>query len=175
MNEFAHGAMIVGALAGAGCVASTRRTAPEFSASVIMVVAMVDMAATRLVPPLAWTLALVGIGVALGARLRSGRAAHGARIRASGDPRPLHRALAFIVGGWAFAMPAAAESAAPHLHGGGGAFVAAALAMTVFGGWLVVRELRTDGRRRLRHAAEAASTSLMLAAMAAPGVVAALA
>lgn len=173
MNEFAHGAMIVGALAGAGCAASVRRAAPELAASVVMVVAMCDMAFTRLVPPLAWTIVLVGIGVVLGARLRAGRGANGARIPASGHPHPLHRALAFIVGGWAFAVPAA-TGAASHAHGGG-AFVAAALAMTVFGGWLVVRELRTNGRRRLRHAAEAASTSLMLAAMAAPGVVAALA
>lgn len=175
MNEFAHGAMLVGAVAGTGCAVSSRRSAPELAASVVMVVAMCDMAFTRSVPPLAWTMVLVGIGVALGARLRASRGASGSRTSGRSGPRPVHRALAFIVGGWAFAVPASAAGAAsPHLHGGG-AFVAAATAMLVFGGCLVVHELRTGGRGRLRHAAEAASTSLMLAAMAVPGIVAALA
>jgi hypothetical protein len=45
--------------------------------------------------------------------------------------------------------------------------------MTAFGGWLVVR-LARGGRREGLHAAEAASTTLMLAAMALPGQVATL-
>lgn len=180
MNEFAHGAMIVGALAGAGCAMTTRRDAPELAASAVMVVAMCDMAFTRSAPPLVWTIALVGIGVLLGARLRTGRAANGPRIPVPEHPRRLHRALAFIVGGWAFAVPAAAAASAgpaAHAHGGASvAFALAVLAMIVFGGCLAVSELRTGGgRRRVRHAAEAASTSFMLAAMAVPGVVAALA
>ncbi|MFE6963901.1 hypothetical protein ACFVAJ_02230 [Agromyces sp. NPDC057679] len=176
MNEFAHGAMLVGALTGAGCAVTTRRAALDLAASAVMLLAMCDMAFTRLAPPLAWTIVLVGIGLALGVRLRTEQAGHRARIPAPGRPRLLHRALTFIVGGWAFAMPVAADAASSaHAHGGGGAFALAALAMTVFGGCLVVRELRADGARRLRHAAEAASTSLMLAAMAVPGVVAALA
>lgn len=177
MNEFAHGAMLVGALTGAGCAMTTRRAALDLAASAVMLLAMCDMAFTRLAPPLAWTVVLVGSGLALGARVRAERAASRPRIPAPGHPRLLHRALAFIVGGWAFALPAAADAASStHAHSGGSlSFALAALAMTVFGGCLVVRELRTDGARRLRHAAEAASTSLMLAAMAVPGVAAALA
>ncbi|MFF2272464.1 hypothetical protein ACFVTX_09335 [Agromyces sp. NPDC058136] len=177
MNEFAHGAMLVGALTGAGCAVTTRRAALDLAASAVMLLAMCDMALTRLAPPLAWTMALVGIGLALGVRLRTGRAARGTRILPPEHLRLLHRALTFIVGGWAFALPAAAGAAAStHAHGSGGvAFALAALTMTVFGGCLVARELRADDARRLRHAAEAASTSLMLAAMAVPGVVAALA
>lgn len=180
MSELLHGAMLFGALSGAACTATARRTALDLAASVAMLLAMTDMALTRLVPPLAWTAVLVGLGVTLGIRLRIDRGAHDPRIPAPrlGHQHPLHRALAFIVGGWAFAAPAAAADAASasHAHVGDLAFVAAAVAMTVFGGCLVVQELRTGpgAGNRIRHAVEAASMTLMLAAMAVPGVVATL-
>jgi hypothetical protein len=186
--------MLVGALGAAACVATGRRTALDVAASAAMLTAMTDMAVTQLVHPLAWTAVLAGLGIALGSRLRPARGPHGAGILRGRREHALHRALAFIVGAWAFAAagatPAAGASTGSHVHAdptlAGLAFVAAALAMTAFGGWLVaveIRSRRVDRRARtrpsrpgaVRHAAEAASTTLMLAAMAVPGVIAALA
>jgi len=137
------------------------------------------MALAGLMPPLAWTTVLVSLGVALGVRLRTDRGARPTRVHARERPHPLHRALTFVVGGWAFAAPATAagSASAPHVHMGDLTFVAATVAMTVFGGCLVVQELRTGpgAGNRIRHAAEAASATLMLAAMAVPGVLATLA
>jgi hypothetical protein len=194
MSELVHGAMLVGALGAAACVATGRRTALDVAASAAMLTAMTDMAFTQLVHPLAWTAVLAGLGIALGLRLRPARGPHGAGILRGRREHALHRALAFIVGAWAFAAagatPAAGASTGSHVHAdptlAGLAFVAAALAMTAFGGWLVaveIRSRRVDRRARtrpsrpgaVRHAAEAASTTLMLAAMAVPGVIAALA
>jgi hypothetical protein len=194
MSELVHGAMLVGALGAAACVATGRRTALDVAASAAMLTAMTDMAFTQLVHPLAWTAVLAGLGIALGSRLRPARGPHGAGFLRGRREHALHRALAFIVGAWAFAAagatPAAGASTGSHVHAdptlAGLAFVAAALAMTAFGGWLVaveIRSRRVDRRARtrpsrpgaVRHAAEAASTTLMLAAMAVPGVIAALA
>ncbi|MBM7504058.1 hypothetical protein ACFPER_11270 [Agromyces aurantiacus] len=191
MSELAHGAMLVGALGGAACVATGRRTGLDLAASAAMLAAMADMALTRLVPPLAWTAVLAGIGIALGARLRAARDPGGLDRSPGRRSHALHRALAFIVGAWAFAAAGDASTNGPgvagHSHGGSAAFafIAAAVAMTAFGGWLVAVELRTARPARgirphgvlpgaTRHAAEAASTTVMLAAMAAPGVLAAL-
>ncbi len=179
MSELAHGAMLIGALGHAACATTGRRGRLEGAASVVMIMAMTDMALTRLVPPLAWMLVLLGLGVTLGVRLRTARAASGRHTVTLERLQALNRALAFIVGAWAFAVAGAgaAGGSAPHAHSSGLGFVAAIGSMTVFGGWLAVRELRagTVARRvRLRHAAEAASTTLMLAAMAVPGLVAAL-
>ena len=193
MSELAHGAMLVGALGGAACAIGGRRTALDLAASAAMLAAMADMALTRIVAPLAWTAVLAGLGIALGARLRSARTALGAGAPRDRRLHALHRALAFIVGAWAFAAAdgesVAATGSGVHAHAGAGGllFLAAVVAMTAFGGWLVAVEF---GARRpahraprlggglagsTRHAAEAASTTLMLAAMAMPGVVAALA
>ena len=192
MSELAHGAMLVGALGGAACAIGGRRTALDLAASAAMLAAMADMALTRIVAPLAWTAVLAGLGIALGARLRSARTAPGAGALRDRRLHALHRALAFIVGAWAFAAAdgesVAATGSGIHAHAGAGGllFLAAVVAMTAFGGWLVAVEFgarrpergaRPGGglRGSTRHAAEAASTTLMLAAMAMPGVVAALA
>lgn len=192
MSELAHGAMLVGALGGAACAIGGRRTALDLAASAAMLAAMADMALTRIVAPLAWTAVLAGLGIALGARLRPARTAPGAGPSPDRRSHALHRALTFIVGAWAFAAAdgesIAGTGSAGHAHAGAGdlPFLAAVVAMTALGGWLVAVELgaRRPARRArpgralagsARHAAEAASTTLMLAAMAVPGVVAALA
>ncbi|GGI47580.1 hypothetical protein BCL57_002292 [Agromyces flavus] len=191
MSELAHGAMLVGALGGAACAVGGRRTALDVAASAAMLVAMTDMAFTRFVAALAWTAVLAGFGIALGTRLRPTRGAHGAPLSPGRRGHALHRALAFIVGAWAFVAAdggsGAGASEAGHAHAGTELlFVAATMAMTAFGGWLVAVELRNRRRARssgpadgsrgwARHAAEAASTTVMLAAMAVPGVLAALA
>lgn len=191
MSELAHGAMLVGALGGVACAVGGRRTALDLVASAAMLVAMADMALTRIVAPIAWTAVLVGLGIALGARLRPARTALGVGASRHRRSHTLHRSLAFIVGAWAFAAADGASVAARgtggHAHADAGSllFLAAAVAMTAFGGWLVAVEIgvrrpergaRFDRDRRgsARHAAEAASTTLMLAAMAVPGVLAAL-
>ena len=193
MSELAHGAMLAGALGGAACAIGGRRTAFDLAASAAMLAAMADTALTRIVAPLAWTAVLAGLGIALGARLRPARTALGAGASLDRRSLALHRALTFIVGAWASAAADGASIAGTgsggHVHAGAGGllFVAAVVAMTAFGGWLVAIELgaRRPARRAprpgggsagsARHAAEAASTTLMLAAMAVPGVVAALA
>jgi hypothetical protein len=194
MSELAHGAMLVGALGGAACAIGGRRgrTALDLAASAAMLAAMADMALTRIVAPLAWTAVLAGLGIALGARLRPGRIALGAGPSLDRRSHALHRALAFIVGAWAFAaadgesIPGTGSGGHVHAGAGGLLFIAAVVALTVFGGRLVAVEIgaRRPARRArpggglpgsARHAAEAASTTLMLAAMAVPAVVAALA
>lgn len=181
MSELAHGAMLVGALGHAACATTGRCGRLEGAASVVMLVAMTDMALTRFVPDLAWTAVLAGLGIALGTRLRPRRGSRGSALPHGARSHALHRALAFIVGAWAFAVAAGTSATAArlgddHSHAGAAAgslaFVAAAFAMTAFGGWLVVREVRL---RAIRRTAEAASTTVMLAAMAVPGVLAALA
>lgn len=194
MSELAHGAMLVGALGGAACAIGGRRTALDLAASAAMLAAMADMALTRIVAPLAWTAVLAGVGIALGARLRPAGTALKAGPSLDRRSHALHRALTFIVGAWAFAAAEGAPIAGTgsgsggHVHAGAGGlpFVAAVVALTAFGGWLVAVELGARRRARrarpggglagsTRHAAEAASTTLMLAAMAVPGMLAALA
>ena len=180
MGEIAHGAMLIGALACTACTLTGWRHARalDVAASAAMLAAMADMAFSRLLPALVWALILVAAGIALGARVRATRArAHAAlTVRADHAIRELHRALAFIVGGWLLAGTAGvADSAATsgvsaHVHVSANGFAlaaAAAAALVVLGGWLVARLLRR-GRREGLHAAEAASLTLMLVAMAVP-------
>ena len=175
MGELAHGTMLVGALACAACTIAGPRHARllDVAASSVMLAAMVDMALTHLVPALGWAVVLVIAGLALGARLRAARTRGRRDIRDESIARELHRALAFIVGAWAFASAAGGSVAASATHthavSGGLAFGAAVLAMTAFGSWLTAGLLR-GGRRNVLHAAEAASTTLMLAAMAVPAL-----
>jgi hypothetical protein len=176
MGELAHGTMLVGALVCAACTIAGPRHArlSDVAASAVMLAAMVDMALTHLLPALGWVVVLVIAGLALGARLRAARTRGRRDIREASIAREVHRALAFIVGAWAFAATAGGSVAASatHAHAGSGglAFGAAVLAMTAFGGWLTAR-LARGGRSNGLHAAEAASTTLMLAAMAAPALV----
>ena len=168
MGELAHGTMLVGALAGSACVIAgvNGRRALDLAAAAVMLAAMLDMAFIGFLPALVWVVLLIVTGLALGVRLRRFR--HEPRSLS----RQLHRALAFIVGAWAFAAAAgtgAGASAHHHASAAGLGFGAAMTAMTLFGGWLVVRLIR-DGRGNRLHAAEAASTTVMLAAMALPGL-----
>ena len=179
MGEITHGAMLIGALACTACSLAGWRHARalDVAASAAMLAAMADLTFTRLVPALVWALILVAAGIALGARVRATRArAHGARaVQADHAIRELHRALVFIVGGWLLVGTAGVgDSAAPsdvsthaHTSANGLVVAAAATALVVLGGWLVARLLRR-GRREGLHAAEAASLTLMLVAMAVP-------
>lgn len=193
MSEFAHGVMLAGALGGAACALGGRRTVLDLVASAAMLAAMADMALTRIVAPLAWTAVLATLGISLGMRLRPARSVSDAGFSPGHRRHALHRTLAFVVGAWAFASAdggsGAASSATGHVHGDPGVglvFVAAMVAMTASGGWLVAVELKDRPRSQrggsdrgsagwARHTAEAASTTVMLAAMAVPGVLAALA
>lgn len=178
MGEFAHGTMLVGALAGTACtMAGLRgRRAFDLAAAAVMLAAMLDMAFIGFLPSLVWAMLLLVAGLALGARLRVLRGDAGSGIRDHRATRELHRALAFIVGAWAFAgaaAPGAAASAHHYGTDGGLVFAAGVVAMTVFGGWLTISHLRRGHGNRL-HAAEAASTTVMLAAMALPGLLPAI-
>ncbi|MEV1129979.1 hypothetical protein [Agromyces sp. NPDC049794] len=177
MGELAHGTMLVGALAGTACtMAGLRgRQALDLAAAAVMLAAMLDMGFIGFLPSLVWAMLLLVTGLALGARLRVLRGDAGRGIRDHRASRELHRALAFIVGAWAFAGSAVPGAAASAHHGtaDGLAFGAAVVAMTVFGGWLAISHLRRGHGNRL-HAAEAASTTVMLAAMALPALLPAL-
>ena len=167
MGELAHGTMLIGALAGTACAAGGLLCGgvTDLAAAAVMLAAMLDMAFIGFLPALVWVVLLIVTGLALGVRLRRFR--HEPRSLS----RQLHRALAFIVGAWAFAAAAGTGAgASAHHHAAAGlGFGAAMTAMTLFGGWLVVRLIR-DGRGNRLHAAEAASTTVMLAAMALPGL-----
>jgi hypothetical protein len=180
MGEIMHGAMLLGALACTACTLTAWRHARALDvvASAAMLMAMADTAFTRVIPALLWALVLVAAGIALGARVRAMRArAHAARtVHADHAIRELHRALAFIVGGWLLAGTAGVGGSAAtsgvntHVHVAANGFAlaaAAAAALVVLGGWLVARLLRRE-RREGVHAAEAASLTLMLVAMAVP-------
>ena len=179
MGEMMHGAMLMGALSCTACSLAGWRQgrALDLVASAAMLAAMADMAFTRLLPALVWTLILVTAGIALGARVRATRAPARATRTVQTDHaiRELHRALVFIVGGWLLADTAgvadspATFAASAHVHDSPNGIVVAvaALALVVMGGWLVARFLRR-GRREGLHAAEAASLTLMLVAMAVP-------
>ena len=179
MGEIMHGAMLMGALACTACTLTAWRHARALDvvASAAMLMAMADMAFTRVIPALLWALVLVAAGIAFGARVRATRArAHAAHtVQADHVIRELHRALVFIVGGWLLAGTAgvadspATSDVSMHVHvsANGFAVAAAATALVVSGGWLVARLLRR-GRREGLHAAEAASLTLMLIAMAVP-------
>lgn len=179
MGEITHGAMLIGALACTACTLTGWRHARalDVMASAAMLAAMADMAFTRVIPALLWALVLVAAGIALGARVRATRAqARAARTgQADHAIRELHRALVFIVGGWLLVGTAGvADSAAKsqmsaHVHVSANGFVVAvaATALVALGGWLVARLLRR-GRCEGLHAAEAASLTLMLVAMAVP-------
>jgi len=179
MGEMTHGAMLMGALACAACtLAGWRRgRALDIVASAAMLAAMADMAFTRLLPALVWALILVAAGIAFGARVRAARTPARATCTVPTDHaiRELHRALVFIVGGWLLAGTAgvadstATSDASAHAHVSANGFIvgAAATALIVVGCWLVLRLLRR-GRREGLHAAEAASLTLMLVAMAVP-------
>ena len=118
--------------------------------------------------------------VTAGSRSRSrardaGSSPRGSHRGADHAIRELHRALVFIVGGWLLVGTAGvADSAAKsqmsaHVHVSANGFVVAvaATALVALGGWLVARLLRR-GRCEGLHAAEAASLTLMLVAMAVP-------
>ena len=179
MGEITHGAMLIGALACTACSLAGWRHARalDLAASAAMLTAMADMSFTRIIPALVWALILVVTGIALGARVRATRARSNAVRTVQPDHaiRELHRALVFVVGGWLLAGTAGvADSGATsdlsthvHVSANGFAVAGAATALVVLGGWLVTRLLR-PGRREGLHAAEAASLTIMLVAMAAP-------
>jgi|GEM_PF-3055862 len=197
MAEVAHGFMVAGALAGAGTTLARGRRlrALDALAALAMLAAMLDTALAGLLPSVAWAGVLVLAGVAIGIRSRRDRS----RRSASAAPRErgpvpvdgirlddLFHALALIATGWlvvaashdrptSAAAPSAAVEPAVHAHAapmlaGQAIAVLAVVALVALGAWVAVRAMR-GGRDGIGHGVTAASMTVMLAAMAAPGLV----
>lgn len=197
MVEIAHVVMLLGALAGTGAALAPGRRARALDAvaSVVMAAAMLDTAFTRLLPGLAWAVAFVAAGIAIGIRSRVSTPERRRRpvqaARSGLALADLHHALALIATGWLLAgsgagtgadgatsgaTSAGSEVLATHAHAGSmlPLQAIAVVAVVVLGTCVAVRAARS-GRTALRHGAMAAGMSVMLAAMAAPAAVAALA
>ncbi|WP_411719610.1 hypothetical protein [Mycetocola sp.] len=180
MGEMTHGAMLIGAFACMACtlMGSRRARTLDVVSSAAMLGAMADMAFTRLVPALVWTLILVAVGMALGARIRATRARvhFDRRGHDHNATRELHRALVFVVGGWLLVGTDGVSTSpemldvSTHVHLSSSDFpLAAATGVVILGGWLFWR-LLSPGRCETLHATETASITLMLAAMTVPAI-----
>ncbi|GAA1059428.1 DUF5134 domain-containing protein [Agromyces bracchium] len=189
MAEIAHGVMLAGALAGTGATLARGRRlrALDALAALAMLAAMLDTAFTGVLPGVAWAAVLVLAGLAIGIRSRLDRSRRSASAVPKG-PRPvgsrsrplhdLHHALALIATGWLVAAAGrndAGVSGATHAHAAAllPAGTIVVLAVVALGAWVAARALR-EGRRGVGHGVMAASMTVMLAAMAAPGLATAL-
>ncbi|GAA1055542.1 hypothetical protein GCM10017608_29660 [Agromyces luteolus] len=179
--------MLAGALAGTGATLARGRRlrALDAIAAIAMLAAMLDTAFAGVLPGVAWAGILVLAGLAIGIRSRLDRsrglgcgAKRGPRpVGLGGRPRPLddlHHALALIATGWLVAAAGhddAGPSVETHLHAAPllAAESLAVLAVIGLGAWVAVRALR-EGRGGIGHGVMAASMTVMLAAMAAPGL-----
>ncbi|MRX42276.1 hypothetical protein [Agromyces kandeliae] len=188
MAEVAHGFMLAGALAGTGATLARGRRlrALDAVAALAMLAAMFDTAATGILPGVAWAGILVLAGLALGIRSRVDRSNRSATATPR-DPRAvgvrsrpihdLHHALALIATGWLVAAAGSdvhAASAVAHGHSAPllGAGTVGVLGVVALGAGVTLRAVR-DGRDAAGHGLAAASMTVMLAAMAAPGLVSA--
>ncbi|WP_400994243.1 hypothetical protein [Agromyces sp. GXQ0307] len=189
MAEIAHGIMLAGALAGTGATLARGRRlrALDAIAALAMLAAMLDVSFAGILPGVAWAGILVIAGLAIGIRSRVDRTCRPAPA-ASVDARPvgvrgrplddLHHALALIAAGWLIASvdrDDAAASAATHAHAAPLLLGETLVVITVvsLGAWVAVRAVR-EGRGGIGHGVMAASMTVMLAAMAAPGLATAL-
>lgn len=159
MPELLHAWAIAPAAIGVCCLAADRGRArwPDAAASVLMLVAMLDAALTRLVAPVYWAALLIASAMALAAWQRPRGRTSGAR------PRPragmaVHTGLGLIaMAALELGMghdPLAAANSAAHVHGGGGAVVTTlllggALAYAAFSGLLLARAHRSLDRAQL--------------------------
>ncbi|WP_438855425.1 hypothetical protein [Agromyces sp. M3QZ16-3] len=185
MAEIAHGVMLAGALAGTGATLARGRRLRTLDAlaAMAMLAAMLDTAVTGILPGVAWAGILVIAGLAIGIRSRLDRSRRSAsaapgRARPAGDDgRPLddlHHALALIATGWLVAAADGGDGGAiagTHTHAAPllAAVSIGVLAVVVLGVWVALRALRS-GRGGIGHGVVAASMTVMLAAMVAPGL-----
>jgi hypothetical protein len=158
--ELLHAWAIAPAAIGACCLAADRGRArwPDAAASVLMLVAMLDAALTRLVAPVYWAALLIASAMALAAWQRPrGRNASAAQPR-PGTGMAVHTGLGLIaMAALQLGMghdPLAAASAGAHGHEGGGALLLAvllggALAYAAFSALLLVRAHRPLDRAQL--------------------------
>ena len=173
MAELLHAWAIAPAASGACCLAADRGRArwPDAAASVLMLVAMLDAALTRLVAPVYWAALLIASAMALAAwQGPRGRRASAAQPR-PGTGMAVHTGLGLIaMAALQLGMghdPLAAASAAAHGHEGGGAvlmtlLLGGALAYAAFSVLLLVRAHRPLDRAQL--ACMGVSVLLMAAA-----------
>jgi hypothetical protein len=156
--ELLHAWAIAPAALGACCLAADRGRArwPDAAASVLMLVAMLDAALTRLVAPVYWAAVLVAAAMTLAAWQRPrGRAA-------SAHPRPragmaVHTGLGLIAMAaleLGMAHDPIATDATSHGHHGGGAsltllLLCGALAYAAFSALLLTRAHRALDRAQL--------------------------
>ncbi|WP_353813267.1 hypothetical protein [Agromyces sp. SYSU T00266] len=186
MAEIAHGVMLAGALAGTGATLARGRRlrALDAFAALAMLAAMLDTAFAGILPGVAWAGILVVLSLGIGFRSRidrsrrSGSGAPGATRPVCVGGRPLgelFHALSLIATGWLVAAAGRHDvEAATAAHGHSGPLLAGeavgVLTVVALGAWVAARAMR-DGRDGIGHGVAAASMTVMLAAMAAPGLV----
>ncbi len=158
MTELLHAWAIAPAALGACCLAADRGRVrwPDAAASVLMLVAMLDAALTRLIAPVYWAALMVAAAMALAAWQRPrGRAT-------SGHPRPpagmaVHTGLGLIaMAALQLAMghdPLSAGASAHGHHGGSASLMTlllgGALAYAAFSALLLARAHRPLDRAQL--------------------------
>lgn len=142
MGEILHLGALAPAAIGACCVAADRRRAraPELAASVLMLVAMLDVVLGGVVAPVVWAAVLIVAAIALAAlRGRARRVRTGRGSRRAPVPSPVmtvHATLGLVVmAAVVMAMIPDASTAAPVAHHGSGApfGVMAAASALLFG------------------------------------------
>lgn len=139
MGEVLHFGALAPAAIGACCIAADRRRArgPELAASVLMLVAMLDVVVGGVVAPVVWAAVLIVAAIALAAlrgRVARGRASRGRDVVLVPSPvMTVHTTLGLVVmAALVLAMIPDASSFAPSGHHDSGAsftLVAAASAL----------------------------------------------
>lgn len=160
MTELLHSWAIAPAAIGACCLAADRGRArwPDAVASVLMLLAMLDAALTRLVAPVYWTVLLLACAMAFAAWRRPRR--RGTSTRREDGGMTVHAAIGMVaMAGLQLGMmhepaPTAASAAHAHAHGGTGSLltvllIGGALAYAALSAMLLVRAHRTLDRAQV--------------------------
>jgi hypothetical protein len=165
VTEILHAWALAPAAIGTCCLAADRARvrAPEFVASVVTLVAMVDAALGRVIAPVLWS-ALLLLGAMALAAVRNGRGAEMTPMR-SAQTMTVHTAIGMVVmAALLVVMGPSGAGASAHNHGTSAGVLTAAMlgSVAVYAAGSVVAAART-GRwlDRAQYGAMGASTLVM--------------
>lgn len=165
MTEILHAWALAPAAIGTCCLAADRRRvrAPELTASVAMMIAMLDAALWRIVPVVVWA-AVLGVAAMALAAVRSPRRAGVVAHSPAERGMTLHSTLGLVVMAALLVGMGHGSSMSGHAHGmSAGAFSAVLLlGAVVYAAASVVAAFRTTGwQGRGQYAAMGASALIM--------------
>lgn len=173
MSELLHAWALAPAALGTCCLAADRRRvrAPELAASVLMLLAMLDIAVGRLLAPVYWAALLLAAAMLLAAARRRGRR-HADAAPAAATGMTLHTTLglvvmaALVLGMGASTSGSGGTTTLDHHHGSAlGAGAPAGLVLLAAAAYAAasgVAALRTHGiLPRLQYALMGAATGAM--------------